>query len=367
MDPRSFNEVKPILGGTSPRLPLESLENRMAGSVRRPPLSVIMSVYNNGAHLDQAIWSVRQQSFGAFELLIMDDGSTDESAAIISRHAVDDSRIIAAHQPNRGLVAALNRMLAKASAPLIARMDGDDVAHPDRFARQMAYMKAKPETIVLGTQIRLIDYDGAPLPKKVFRPLAHDAIVASFGKSASFAHNSVIYQAAAVRAVGGYRAAFRHCEDLDLWLRLAPRGQFANLPDYLVDYRIYPGQVSQRHLVEQTINATIAILFNNYIGRGAPDPLGDLAHMPDITELESVTRIPGLAASIRARVAQSILWSPDALANDGLPLLLDYIAETPLSDLKMAALSRAAARLGRAGHWGAAQQLAAALFNKWRA
>lgn len=338
----------------------------MAGIIQRPPLSVIMSVYNNGAHLDQAIWSVRQQSFDDFELLILNDGSTDESAAIISRHAVDDSRIVAAHQPNRGLVAALNRMLAKARAPLIARMDGDDVAHPDRFARQMAYLRAKPETIVLGTQIRLIDYNGVLLPKKVFRPLAHDAIVASFGNSASFAHNSVIYQASAVRAVGGYRPAFRHCEDLDLWLRLAPHGKFANLPDYLVDYRIYPDQVSQRHLVEQAVNATIALLLNTFIREGSPDPLDGRTHMPDIAALESITRIPGIAASVRARVAQSILWSPDAIANDGLPLLLDYIAETPRGNLKMAALSRAAARLGRAGHWGPARQLAAALFKKWR-
>ena len=102
-----------------------------------PRLSVAMSVYNNAAYLPHAIESILAQTFADFEFMIVDDGSTDESGAIIDRFASVDSRIRPIHQDNAGLIVSLNRMINRAQAPLIARMDGDDIALPERFARQV--------------------------------------------------------------------------------------------------------------------------------------------------------------------------------------------------------------------------------------
>jgi glycosyltransferase involved in cell wall biosynthesis len=116
-----------------------------------------MSVYNNAAHLPAAIESILAQSFGDFEFLIVNDGSSDESGDIIDRYAAGDRRIRAFHQPNLGLIASLNRMLAEARAPLIARMDDDDIALPARFERQLAFLAAHPDHGVVGTWSRCID------------------------------------------------------------------------------------------------------------------------------------------------------------------------------------------------------------------
>ena len=103
-----------------------------------PALSVAMSVYNGEAFLNEAIQSILDQSFGNFEFLIVDDGSTDRTPSIIEAHAQRDSRIRPIIRENRGLVASLNQLLAEARTPIVARMDADDICLPDRFERQMA-------------------------------------------------------------------------------------------------------------------------------------------------------------------------------------------------------------------------------------
>src|SRR5689334_8878938 len=121
-----------------------------------PPLTVLMSVYNGVRFLSQAIVSILGQSFGDFEFLIVDDGSDDGSWEILQRHA-GDARIRLIRQDNRGLAASLNRGLAEARSPLVARMDADDVARPHRLQTQIDFLRERPEIVLVGSAVEIID------------------------------------------------------------------------------------------------------------------------------------------------------------------------------------------------------------------
>ena len=134
---------------------------------RAPRVSVAMSVYNNEAVVGQAIDSILAQTFDDFEYLIVNDGSSDRSPAILDAYARRDPRIRVFHRPNRELIACLNFMISEARAPLIARMDGDDVSLPDRFAKQVAYFDQHPACGVLGTNTNEIDEAGILMAEPV--------------------------------------------------------------------------------------------------------------------------------------------------------------------------------------------------------
>ena len=203
-------------------------------------LSVVLPVFNGEASLDEAISSITGQSFRDFELLVVDDGSSDGSAAIAGRHAANDPRVKLLSNPGKGLVAALNHGIEQASADLIARMDGDDVALPLRFERQVTRMAGEPDLLVLGTATIRIDENGKEL--EVAMPPADPAEVSRvLDRVNPIAHPTVVMRRAAVRAVGGYRKAYLRAEDYDLWLRLAEIGKLANLTEPLLRYRIGGG------------------------------------------------------------------------------------------------------------------------------
>jgi glycosyltransferase involved in cell wall biosynthesis len=188
-----------------------------------PLISVMMSVYNAERYVAEAIQSILGQTEGRFEFLIVNDGSRDASGSIIDRYAAQDSRIRAIHQENRGLIASLNRMLDEARAPLVARMDSDDVSRPERFAVQLAWMQAHPDIAVLGTNTDELDADGAFFPCSDFHPEHPADIRERLMAASAMCHPSVMMRRDVIRSLGGYRAAFRHCEDYDLWLRVSER------------------------------------------------------------------------------------------------------------------------------------------------
>src|ERR1700716_545696 len=119
-----------------------------------------MPVFNGGSYLAAAVESVLKQSFGDFELLAIDDGSTDQSVSVLSGFARSDGRIRLITQANAGIVASLNRALGLARGEYVARMDADDVALPSRLAMQVAFLDGHPDVAVVGSAIRLIDADG---------------------------------------------------------------------------------------------------------------------------------------------------------------------------------------------------------------
>ncbi|TDW58941.1 glycosyl transferase family 2 [Novosphingobium sp. PhB55] len=325
----------------------------------KPAISVAMSVYNGERFLPLAIDSVLGQSFADFELLILDDGSTDGSAAIIRRYAEADSRVRPVIRENRGLIASLNQLLDMAQAPLVARMDADDICRPERFARQVAFLTDHPDYGVVGSWSEDIGEHGEALVRSgADHPLVHEEMLAAIEQGEQLiCHPAVMYRRDVVLSVGGYHAAFRHCEDLDLWLRLSSVTRMGNIPERLLRYRRYPDQVSARHSTEQQIGAVIARLAWEERRDGRPDPTEHLSRLPAIDELDALFGRSGVSQAARERVALSLRWSPAAMRDDGFEILLDHVREGGRRD----GLWRTVARLLRFGEPLRAARLAAAL------
>lgn len=210
-----------------------------------PQITVLMPAFNPGIHFESALDSILGQSLGSFELLIIDDGTTDGSLDILKD--VPDPRIRLITNPsNLGLVATLNQGLELARGSHIARMDSDDVAHPERLARQLSYMQAHPDIAILGTWSRTIG-DGVT-PWETHHPAHHANIVSQMLFNTGLTHPSVMLDAQQLQAHGlRYRTTNLHAEDYDLWVRACQTVTLANLPELLLDYRIHGKQVSSSH------------------------------------------------------------------------------------------------------------------------
>ena len=323
-----------------------------------PSVSVAMSVYNNAPYLAQAIVAMLAQTHADFEFLIVNDGSTDESAAIIDDFAGRDARIRPIHQENRGLVASLNRMLYEARAPLVARMDGDDDCHPERLARQVAFMRANPDHGVVGTQSVSFDDTGNRWASPAF-PTSDAELRTVIATRNVMCHPSVVMRRDVVLAAGGYRRQFIHCEDRDLWLRLSERVMLSSLPDALTYYRRTPWQVSNRHIAAQAIGAAMAWLAHTEREAGRPDPFDDMETLPLVDELDRLLGRPGVAASVRERALPQLIYTPVGLSPDVFRMVLDQVGEGGRVDQPW----RLVARLVKFGQPARALRLAAALLR----
>jgi glycosyltransferase involved in cell wall biosynthesis len=198
-----------------------------------PLISVIMPVYNAGRFLAPAIESIRNQTLGDFEFIIVNDGSTDGSLSVISKHAAEDSRIRVISRPNAGLVRSLNEGLEAAQGRYIARMDADDLCDPRRFELQVRRLESEPDLVALGSCARAIDPRGRNLGLARV-PLEHDQIEKSHLAGVSAIHHpAVMMRRNALAQVGGYRDLCP-TEDFDLWLRLGEVGRLANLAEPLL-------------------------------------------------------------------------------------------------------------------------------------
>src|SRR6202000_3285510 len=147
----------------------------------------------------------------------------DRRGWILAPCEAGDARITVIPREHRGLVASLNQIIAEARAPLIARMDDDDICEPERFEKQIAFLATHPDHGVVGVRCHNIDDKGGPWPLKIApHPETHEDFLAGIESGGSLlCHPGVMYRKDIVSAIGGYRAAFQHCEDYDLWLRLA--------------------------------------------------------------------------------------------------------------------------------------------------
>jgi glycosyltransferase involved in cell wall biosynthesis len=203
-----------------------------------PAVSVLLPVYNGARFLRPALESILGQSFTDFELLVLDDGSTDDSVRIAEGYRDPRIRILSAAS-NQGLPRALNRGLAAASGEFVARQDADDLSHPDRFARQLEFLRANPTVALVGAQAEVIDETGAAAGRRLAYPCDDAAIRRRLLLRNPFAHTTVMFRRTAVLAVGGYDESFRYCQDFALWNRLATRHRVANLHEVLAGYRIH--------------------------------------------------------------------------------------------------------------------------------
>ena len=231
-----------------------------------------MSVYNGASSLERTLDSIAAQTEGGYELIVIDDGSDDETPAILRRRAAADPRIRVITQPNAGLTRALIRGCGEARGEFIARHDCGDVSLPERFARQLAVMTS--DVVLSSCGVRVVGPEGEPLyevrenGESVRRSLLHAGVNTLRGLPH---HGSAMFRRDACAAAGGYREEFRFAQDLDLWLRLAPRGRIAILDEVLYEAQFALGSISASRRAEQLALAEIAIALRD----GGPASLLD--------------------------------------------------------------------------------------------
>ncbi len=215
-----------------------------------PTISVLMPVYQAEATLAEALASLRRQTFTDFEIVVVDDGSTDGTARLLAAWQRREPRLRVVRQPHQGIVTALNAGLEAVQAPWVARMDADDAAHPHRLAWQWAFVQQHPQVDVLGTLARPHPAGAQGEGMRAYlawqnRLWTHEAICRERFIESPLVHPTVLFRRAVVRAAGGYRAG-PWLEDYELWLRLAQRGaRFAKVPAVLLDWRDHPRRLTR--------------------------------------------------------------------------------------------------------------------------
>ncbi len=215
--------------------------DKSVAASRAPKLSVLMCVFNGEHFLREAVESVLAQDFSDFEFIIIDDGSTDGTAAILN--AFDDPRIRITHNgSNLGLINALNLGLEMARGEFIGRMDADDICQPDRFQKQLALLEDNPEIGCCGSWLRVI---GESTLYKF--PLTHEAIKAALLEYNPMAHPSIVFRSKLIQEAGlSYDLRFPGAEDYELWSRIIFLTGFANISEPLLLYRRHDQQVTQK-------------------------------------------------------------------------------------------------------------------------
>lgn len=206
-----------------------------------------MSVYNGERYLNEAVRSILGQTCEDFEFLIVDDGSTDKSMAILELLRREDRRIHVFHQENAGPAAARNLGFRQARGEYVAVMDADDVADPTRLEKQAVYLDAHPECLAVGCRLRFIDPDGELIAEEQERATAHEEIErVMFRGLGGIPNPGAMIRRSILQELNGYREDFPSSEDLDLWLRIGERGKLANLPEILLSYRLHPNSLGTR-------------------------------------------------------------------------------------------------------------------------
>lgn len=218
-------------------------------------IDVLVPVYNAEATIASAVDSLTGQSFQDIRIILVNDGSTDRTREILDKIARADPRLLIIDQPNQGLVHALNRGLQALDAPFVARMDADDICHPDRFDLQRAYFETNPDCVALSGAVQHIDARGAVIGEST---TFHDTSEAdphwAPSKEPHLIHPFLMMRTTALRHVNGYRNAC-FAEDADLYWRLAEIGRLANLPNQLGQYRIHADSISGRSVLNGRVMA----------------------------------------------------------------------------------------------------------------
>ena len=203
-----------------------------------PRVTVLMPVYNAGHYLREAVESILAQTFGDFEFLIINDGSTDGSRKIVTSYTDPRIRLVD-NERNLGLTPTLNRGLFLAHGDLIARQDPDDMSHPRRLEQQVRFLQDHPEVALLGTQGRVIDQEGNYLGP-LDRSQEHISIQWFHLFDNSFIHTAVMFRKRVIWGeLGGYDEAFSSSQDYDLFSKVLLSYCVSNLADRLVDYRVH--------------------------------------------------------------------------------------------------------------------------------
>lgn len=208
-----------------------------------PAIDVLVTVYNGERFIAQTIDSVIGQTFGNWRLIIVDDLSTDRTEKIVRSYAQRDPRILLVKGEHKGIAAAANIGLAEVRAPLVARLDADDVALPERLQIQYDFLQAHPDVLAVGSDVYLIDEHNKRLRRRR-APVGWEKIRHILQTRNCMCHPSATVRTSALQQIGGYRDKFRNSLDYDLWLRISEIGKIENLPQDLLLYRRHASQVS---------------------------------------------------------------------------------------------------------------------------
>jgi hypothetical protein len=219
-------------------------QTRVGPTTRAPRVSVLMTIYNAGPYLSKSIGSVVAQSFHDWELVAVDDGSSDDSAATLVRYRVDARIRPFFLESNIGRTPALRYAFSQARGEYIAVLDADDVAHPERLRKQVDHLDSHPETVLLGTWADYVDARDAVVGKCT-PPTEAAALVTIMASENPILHSSAMYRAAVASEVGGYPEHRLYNQDYGLWLRLVAQGAPAMLPERLTQVRILSSSMTR--------------------------------------------------------------------------------------------------------------------------
>lgn len=222
-------------------------------------ISVILPVYNASQFIAETINSILEQTFTDFELIIINDGSTDTSELIIQ--SFEDHRIIYVKQENRGVGFSIRKGCEMAKGKYIARIDADDICMPERFEIQVDYLRKNPDTVLVSSAVIYIDYAGNEMGRS-FPHLSNWAILKRMKYSSTICHPAVMMRKKAYNLTGGYQN-IQPFEDLFLWLSLSKYGKLHNLKMPLIKYRILENSVSHQ-LTNYEKNKLFEFLSKNY-------------------------------------------------------------------------------------------------------
>ena len=234
-----------------------------------PRISVVLPVFNGAARLRETVASILSQTEGDYELIIVDDGSTDATPSIIAEYASRDSRIRPLQQPNAGVTRALIRGCEAARAPLIARQDCGDLSRPERLQRMIAVMEQRPACVVASCDVTYTGPEGEVLYTTAHssRNIRESLLHARTGDIVGLPHHgAAVFRVEAYRRGGEYRAAFYFAQDLDLWVRMAALGDICVAEEVLYEARLDLGGISSRHRSEQLASLRLIVAIRDAAG-----------------------------------------------------------------------------------------------------
>lgn len=278
-------------------------------------ISVVMSVYNGEAHVAETIESILAQTERDFELVIVDDGSTDRTPEILRAYA--DPRVRVLTQANAGLTRALIVGCAAARAPLIARHDVGDVSHPRRLEKQAALFDRWPDLVLAACNVDFVgpayeylfssrDTRAADAPVRLTPPLT----------DGPNHHGAAMFRRDAYERAGGYRPQFYYAQDWDLWYRIAALGTFARVAETLYTARILADSLSAEARVQQSRLAELSQAMTVARQRGESEE-------PLLAQAASITRVP--ARKSRKRIGAGLYFIGAALVRNRDPRARPYL------------------------------------------